>query len=317
VNKLFTLFPEQASDIARWIDLLYLFEIVVSAIFATLIFFLVIYFAIRYRRRDPDRIPEPIEGHRGLELIWTIIPLVLVMIMFGWGVILYFRAAVAPDDAMPVYVVGKQWMWKLQHPNGRREINELHVPVGQPVKLIMSSEDVIHSFFVPAFRMKQDVLPGRYTTAWFRPTKPGTYHLFCAEYCGTQHSRMIGRVVVMNPAEYQVWLGGVVVGESMEQAGARLFDEQRCNTCHAAGDSQLGPSLIGVFGSRVELEGGGSAVADEAYLRESILKPQARTVRGYQPVMPTYETLLSEEQLMQIIAYLKSLGTTPRGGVSP
>jgi len=303
---------------ASRIDALYFFEIAVSVFFTVLICVLVLTFAIRYRRqRHSSHVPEPIEGHYGLEAVWFIIPLILVMIMFGWGTTLYFEASMPPDDAIPVYVVGKQWMWKVQHPNGKREINELHVPTGEAVKLIMSSEDVIHSFFIPAFRVKQDVLPGRYTTAWFEATKEGTYHLFCAEYCGTQHSSMIGRVVVMPPTAYQNWLSGGVAGESMVDAGARIFTEQGCDTCHAAGDTQLGPSLMGVFGSTVELEGGRTVMADESYLRESILKPQAKVVAGYQPVMPTYDALLSEEQLMQVIAYIKSLAELNQAAETP
>jgi cytochrome c oxidase subunit 2 len=208
-------------------------------------------------------------------------------------------------------------MWKIQHPEGQREINELHVPVGKPVKLLMTSEDVIHSFFIPAFRVKHDVLPGRYTTLWFEATRPGEYHLFCAEYCGTQHSRMIGRVVAQEPAEYEKWLSGVPSGESMEMAGERLFQQYFCNTCHrpegGARIPQRGPVLDGLFGAKVQLQSGQSVVADEAYLRESILTPAAKVVAGYRPVMPTFQGQISEEGVLQLIAYIKSLQKQPGG----
>jgi cytochrome c oxidase subunit 2 len=237
------------------------------------------------------------------------------MIMFAWGASLYFRFSTAPSHALSLYVVGKQWMWKIQHPEGRREINELHVPVGQPVKLTMTSEDVIHSFFVPAFRMKMDVVPGRYTTTWFEATKAGEYHLFCTEYCGTEHSRMIGRVVVMEPVEYEQWLSGGngaarAPGEAPEVAGARLFQEQRCMTCHGGpiGGMVLGPPLAGLFGTPVKLRNGETVIADESYIRESILNPTAKLVAGYQPLMPTYQGQISEEGVLQLIAYIRSLG---------
>jgi len=246
-----------------------------------------------------------------LEIVWTVIPLALAMVMFGWSTSLYFTLSRPPSDAIQMYAVGKQWMWKFQHPEGRREINELHVPLGQNVRLTMSSEDVIHSFFVPAFRVKQDVLPGRYTQVWFRATRTGTYHLFCAEYCGTQHSGMIGRVVVMEPHDYESWLagaGGGVPGQTLAQAGERLFTERACVTCHLESGQGPGPSLVGVPGSTVKLADGSSVVADDTYLRESILNPFAKLVQGYPPVMPPFQGQLSEEQLMQLLAYIKSLG---------
>lgn len=300
---------------AARVDALYYFLIAVSLFFATLIFLLVVYFAVRYRRRSEDERPQPIHGDLRLELLWTIIPLGLAMMMFVWGANLYFTLSRPPSDALNLYVVGKQWMWKIQHPTGQREINQLHVPVGQPVKLTMTSEDVIHSFFIPAFRMKMDVVPGRYTTTWFEATKAGEYHLFCTEYCGTNHSRMIGRVVVMEPVQYEQWLqsengtGRVTVGETPTVAGARLFEEQRCVTCHAAniGGLVLGPSLAGLFGKAVQLQNGETVTADESYIRESILNPTAKMVAGYQPLMPTYQGQISEEELFQLIAYIRSL----------
>ena len=309
----FPLFPEQASAAARQVDALYYFLIAVSAFFAVLIAVLLVTFALKYRRRSESERPAPIHGSLVLELTWTIIPFGLAMVMFFWGAQLYVSLSRPPDDALQVFVVGKQWMWKLQHLEGRREINELHVPVGRSVKLTMTSEDVIHSFFVPAFRVKADVIPGRYTTLWFHPTKPGTYHLFCAEYCGTEHSGMIGRVVVMEPAEFQTWLSGGPVG-SLATAGQKLFEQLGCITCHREDSGARGPHLVGLFGKPVPLKGGGTAIADESYLRESILNPQAKVVAGFEPIMPTFKGLVSEEGIMQLIAYIKSLEAPEAAG---
>ncbi|MFQ5983180.1 MAG: cytochrome c oxidase subunit II, partial [Woeseiaceae bacterium] len=228
----FPLIPDQASTIAGRVDALYYFLVAVAVFFTILIFVLIIYFAIKYRRRAEGERAQPVADNLRLEIVWTVIPLVIVMVSFAWGARLYFTMSRPPADALEISVVGKQWMWKLQHPTGQREIDELHVPVGRPVKLTMASEDVIHSFYVPAFRIKMDVVPGRYTTAWFEATKTGEYHLFCAEYCGAKHSTMIGRVVVMEPMEYQRWLSGGVIGEPPEVAGERLFLQLGCNACH-------------------------------------------------------------------------------------
>jgi cytochrome c oxidase subunit II len=302
------LFPEQASTVAGRVDALYFFLLAVSFFFTVLIFTLVFAFAIKYRRRSEDEVPPAIHGSLRLEIFWSVIPLALAMVMFGWGATVYFDMMRPPAEAMEIFVVGKQWMWKIQHPQGPREINELHVPVGVPVKLTMTSEDVIHSFYIPAFRVKMDVLPGRYTTLWFEATKTGEFHLFCAEYCGTQHSGMIGRVVVMEPLDYQNWLAGGPPAESLEQAGERLFTQMQCNTCHFAGPDARGPVLEGVYGSQVRLADGRTVLADQTYLRESILNPAAKIVAGYRPVMPTFAGQLSEEQVLQLIAYIKSLG---------
>jgi cytochrome c oxidase subunit 2 len=214
-----------------------------------------------------------------------------------------------------VYVVAKQWMWKLEHSEGQREINELHVPVGRDVKLIMTSQDVIHSFFVPAFRMKQDVLPGRYTMAWFRATKPGTYHLFCAEYCGTQHSGMIGDIVVMEPAQYEAWTSGSSTGP-LSATGEKVFGELGCSTCHRADSQGRGPNLQNVFGKPVELADGRTVMADENYVRECILDPGSRRVKGFQPIMPTFQGLVSEEQVNALVAYVKSLSKAATPGTN-
>ena len=310
----FRIFPEQASTLAPQTDALLFFLLAVTTFFVVLIAGTIIVFMIRYRRRDPDEIPESgAHGSLALEIAWTVPPLVIVMIIFFWGASLFATIQRPPDDAINIDVVGKQWMWKLQHMEGRREINELHIPVGKPVKLTMTSEDVIHSFFVPAFRTKQDAVPGRYTTTWFEATKPGAYHLFCAEYCGTIHSGMIGYVIAMEPAEFQAWLqsgqAGGLPPVSPAAAGEALFQAQGCVSCHAAGTGQRGPQLAGLFGTTVHFEDGGTSVADENYLRESILEPQAHLVQGYQAIMPTYQGLLSEENVMQLIAYLKTLKT--------
>jgi cytochrome c oxidase subunit II len=235
----------------------------------------------------------------------------LVMVMFVWSTSLYFKLARPPADSMQIYAVGKQWMWKFQHPEGVREINALHVPLGQNVRMIMASEDVIHSFFVPAFRVKQDVVPGRFTQAWFRATRTGEFHLFCTEYCGTQHSGMIGTVTVLEPSDYEAWLAGggtAAPGQTLAQMGERLFNERACNTCHLPSGEGRGPSLVGLLGATVQLEGGGSAVADETYVRESILNPAAKIVAGFQPLMPTFQGQLSEEQIVELLAYIRSLG---------
>ncbi|HTO87884.1 MAG TPA: cytochrome c oxidase subunit II [Thermoanaerobaculia bacterium] len=311
------LFPQQASSFAPHVDALYGFLIAVTAFFSLLIGTLVVSFAIRYRRRSPGEIPPVVHESGLLELVWTVIPLGLVLIMFFWGAAVYFRITRPPTGAIEIYVTGKQWMWKIQHGDGHREMNELHVPVGQPVRLTMASEDVIHSFFVPAFRFKRDVVPGRFSIAWFEATKPGRYHLFCAEYCGTRHSGMIGWVYAMKPADYQAWLSGGAAGESLAAAGAKRFQEQACNTCHAEQAGARGPSLVGLFGKTVHLQGGQTVVADEAYLRESITNPQARLVEGYPPIMPTFQGLISEEGLLQLIAYIKSLSPSPAAGAAP
>jgi cytochrome c oxidase subunit 2 len=312
----FPLFPQQASTVASQVDALYYFLIVISVFFGLLIALAVISFGIKFRRREGNERSTEIHGSLALELIWTLIPFGLAMVIFAWSANLYLHIIRPPDNAMPIFVVGKQWMWKLQHLEGRREINELHVPVGRPVKLIMTSEDVIHSFFVPAFRIKQDVVPGRYTTAWFEASRVGTYHLFCAEYCGTQHSGMIGRVVVMEPTDYQNWLAGDAGRVPLAEAGEALFTQLGCASCHTGESGSRGPTLVGLFGKRVQLADGQNVVADETYLRESIVKPQAKLVAGYQPIMPTFQGLVSEEGLLQLIAYIQSQGDAP-GEVRP
>jgi len=308
------LFPEQASTLAGQVDALYFFLIGVSVFFSLLIAGLVIYFAVKYRRRsETEAPPEPAAPAVTLEIVWSVIPLAISMIIFAWSASVFFKINRPPDDALEVYVVAQQWMWKLQHMEGQREINELHIPLGRAVRLKMTSEDVIHSFYVPAFRVKQDVLPGRYTQMWFHPTKPGKYHLFCAEYCGTKHSGMIGWVYVMAPQDYEAWLSGGTGEGTLAARGDKLFQDLACTNCHKADGSGRGPSLEGIYGKTVELEGGQKAVVNDDYLRESILSPQAKIAKGYQPVMPTFQGLVSEEQLLQLIEYVKSLQTQKVG----
>ncbi|HUF78946.1 MAG TPA: cytochrome c oxidase subunit II [Thermoanaerobaculia bacterium] len=307
------LYPESASTVAGSVDALFWTWVAISAFFSLLIAVAIFYFFIRYQRRRPGEIGHDDEGSMKLEIAWSAIPLVIALAMFGWGTKVFFTQSRPPADAVEYFATGKQWMWKIQHPSGRREINELHVPVGRPIKLTMISEDVIHSFFVPAFRVKADVLPGRYTTLWFEATKPGEYHLFCAEYCGTEHSLMGGTVYVMEPDEYEAWLAREAVpGGGAAASGEQLFTALACETCHRTGSRARGPDLIGVFGSRVELADGSTVVADETYLRESILNPAAKVVRGYQPLMPSFQGQVSEDQLLQLIQHIKSLG--PRAG---
>jgi cytochrome c oxidase subunit 2 len=314
--------PPSASSVATEMDLLYLFITAVSAFFVVLVAALVFAFAIKFRRRHPDEVGADIHGSLILELSWTIIPFILAMIMFVWGADLFFRLSRPPVDSMDIFVVGKQWMWKVQHPTGVREINQMHVPIGRNVRVTLGSEDVIHNYAIPAFRVKMDAVPGKLTTLWFNATVPGTYHLFCMEYCGTKHSGMIGDVIAMTPEDYEVWLaaGGTVETGPVEtpaETGQRLFNGQfACSTCHVADGSGLGPILNGVFGRTETLADGRTVVADDNYLRESIVNPSAKIVRGYPSpsLMPPYQGQATEEQIMALIAYVKSLkptATTP------
>jgi cytochrome c oxidase subunit II len=308
----FTLFPEQASTMAGRVDALYFFLVGLSAFFSILIAGLIVYFAVKFRRRSPQAVGDRIHGGMALEITWTVLPLFMVLGIFVWGASVFFAMARPPDETINIYVVGKQWMWKFQHLDGQREIDELHVPVNRAVKLIMTSEDVIHDLFVPAFRIKADVLPGRYTSIWFQATKPGRYHLFCAEYCGTKHSGMIGAVVVMDPTEYQAWLSGGGPEGSLAEGGAKLFASLACNTCHRPDAQGRGPVLEGLFGKTVTLQSGETVTVDEAYVRESILNPSAKVAAGFQPIMPTFQGLVTEEQLLELIEYVKSLQAMPQ-----
>lgn len=308
----FPLFPEAASAISGKVDALYFFALALSAFFSLLIAALIFLFFVKYRRRTENEIGQPIHGSMALEIGWSVIPLVITMVLFAWGAKVFLEIVTPPADAKEYFVTGKQWMWKVQHPSGQRENNSLHVPIGQPIKLTMTSEDVIHSFYIPAFRVKQDVLPGRYTTLWFEATKPGVYHLFCAEYCGAEHSRMIGSVTVLPQNEYQAWLeggaGGALAAEP-QSVGARLYSQYACDTCHSSASTQRGPALAGILGKEVTFADGTTLVRDESYLRESILHPNARIVAGYSQIMPTFQGQVSEMDIRQLITHIQSLDT--------
>jgi cytochrome c oxidase subunit 2 len=308
MDRNFDLFPEQASTAAQRVDNLYFFLCALTAFFTLLIFVLIVYFALKYRRRDATP-PAPVASSTALELFYTIVPFLITMVIFFWGAKVYFFQYRPPADALSISIIGKQWMWKMQHENGKREINALHVPRGQPVKLTLGSQDVIHSFFIPAFRIKMDAVPGRSTTTWFEATKTGEYHLFCTEYCGKDHSKMIGTVVVMEPHEYQAWLAGSVEDDPPAVSGAKIFTQFNCHTCHG----QSAPTLSGLFGSKRRLADGSTILADEHYLRESIIDSTAKLAEGYPPLMPSFRGQISEEQLLHLIAYIKSL-KDPIGG---
>jgi cytochrome c oxidase subunit II len=301
----------QASSWANdWQNLFY-FEVGIFVFFSLLIFTVILYFAVKYRRRPGNEAPPPTKDYLPLEITWTVIPAGICVVMFLWGAMLFIRNGIAPESSMEIFVVGKQWMWKFQYTNGRRDINELHVPAGVPIKLTMASEDVIHDLAIPAFRIKKDVVPGHYTSLWFKATKPGRYHLYCDQYCGTSHSAMVGWVIVMQPAEYVQWLGGNGGGKSLAEAGADLYRQYACSTCHDIG---RGPSFVGLYGSSVKLNNGQTVMADDAYIRESILNPSAKIVAGYTPIMPTFQGQLSEEQILQLTAYIKSLAKQEEEG---
>lgn len=305
-------FPEQASTVASRVDALFIFLCVVTGTMAVLIAGLVIYFAFRYRRRFEHQTTPRITGNDRLEWFWTITPLFVFVIMFVWGANIYTSVAQPPPDAPEVFVIGKQWMWKIQHPDGQREINQLTIPVGRPVKLTLTSEDVIHDFFVPAFRTKIDVIPGRYVQTWFHPTKVGEYHLFCSQYCGTSHSQMVGKVVVMERDAYCEWLDRYAEG-SLALEGRKLFLKLQCITCHSADAEARAPVLEGLYGKTVPLRNGRTVLADDGYLRESILYPEAKVVQGWEPLMPTFKGQVDEEDLIKLLSYIKSLrpGQTP------
>lgn len=291
---------------AGHVDALYLFLVLITAFFSLLIAGLILFFIIRYRK-TPERQAQQIHGSMLLEIVWTVIPLGISMVIFVWGALLYFRLQRPPGDALEVYGVAKQWMWKFQHPGGQREINALHVPMGRPVKVTLISQDVIHDFSVPAFRIKTDVLPNRYMATWFTPTTPGTYHLFCSQYCGTQHSAMIGDVVVMKPEDYAQWLASGKAEGSLASQGEKLFQEFGCTTCHRPDSGARGPNLQGLYGRPVRLSDNRVVIADDSYIRESILQPNAKIVNGFQPIMPTFQGVVSEEGLIQITEYIKHM----------
>lgn len=308
MNTQFRLMPEQASSIAAEVDALYAFLLIVSAVLTVGIAGAILYLAIKYRRNSRvDR--TPVQAHfLAIEISWIVGPFLPTMVMFVWGARLYFIQSHPPSNAMVINCVGRQWMWKFQHPDGRAEINDLHVPLNQPIRINMISDDVIHSLYIPACRVKQDVLPGRYTSIWFRPTQVGVYHLFCAEYCGAKHSGMRGLVHVLEPARYQQWLEDRTGGEPAIGV-VRLFDQLRCYSCHlGGGEGSRGPSLQNLFGKTVALQEGQTVVADENYIRESILRPGAKIAAGFDALMPSFEGQVTEEGILQLISEIKSMG---------
>ncbi len=314
--------PQQASTFAKEIDTLYFVLWALTLIFSAIVGFLILFFVIRYKKGSNVSRANLVHTSHSLELAWSIIPLFLGLIIFAWGAKLYADVYKVPSNAKEVFVIGKQWMWHLQHSNGIRENNELHVPIGQPVKLTMISQDTIHSFFVPDFRIKRDVLPGRYTTVWFQATKPGRYHLFCAEYCGMQHSLMGGWVYVMEPKDFEKWqnsngqkpgdatMNTPTARQSLSEQGAEIYQSVGCANCHAPQDNRRGPSLYAIYGKKRQFVDGRTEIADRAYIRESILKPGEKITAGYENIMPVYDGQLTEEQVNALIAYIKSLGTT-------
>jgi cytochrome c oxidase subunit II len=316
----FPLFPDRASSLASRVDVLFFVWLALATLVASAIAILIVFFAVKYRSGSSANratAPEAVRARRDrrIELAWIFIPLGLFVVMFAWAAELYYEHAAPPADAMDVYVIGKQWMWKLEHAGGQREIDELHVPAGRPVRLVMTSQDVIHDFFMPVFRIKQDVLPGRYTILWFTATKPGDYHLFCSQYCGTDHSRMIGHVVVMAPAAFAAWLARGNGAQTMAARGAARFRQYGCSGCHGANASVHAPKLEGLFGKPVQLEGGGSVIADERYVHDSVMLPKKEITAGYAPIMPSFQGQIAEEDLLDIVEYIKSLRDVPAGTV--
>jgi cytochrome c oxidase subunit 2 len=305
------LYPEQASNFAPSVDALMVYITAVCLFFAVAVTAAVIFFFFKYRRNKPGEIGVPIHGDMRLEVLWLVVPLLLALTMFAGGAVIYVDYRRPPMDTLDIYVIGKQWMWKVQQPTGLKEINELHVPVGRNVKLILASEDVIHNFAVPDFRVKMDVVPGHYNTMWFRPTKPGKYHFFCSQYCGTNHAVMGGWVTVLEPVDYEAWLSGSSADANPVVAGEKLFAEKACSTCHLPDGKGRAPSLNGVYEGKVLLADGSTVSADDAYIRESILAPNAKVVAGFLPVMPSFQGQLTEEQILTLTAYIKSLQSQP------
>jgi len=305
----FNLRPASASTMAPDVDHLYFILTGISIFFSVLIFGLILYFMIKYRKRS-DAIPPPTRMSIPLEVTWIVIPVLICAFLFVRASAVFVHYQDPPSGSLEIFVVGKQWMWHIQHSEGPREINQLHIPIGVPIKLTMTSQDVIHDFFVPAFRQKMDVVPGRYTTEWFQATQLGTYHFFCSQYCGTSHSGMIGWVTVMKPEDYAGWLRSNATPESSAVAGRRLFSQFGCEGCHAPDGAGKGPSLTGIFGKTAALENGETRTVDEGFIRQMIVNPASLPVSNYPQIMPTFSGQLDEEQIMQLVAYIKSLGGT-------
>jgi cytochrome c oxidase subunit 2 len=304
--KYFPIFPDSASTMAPRVDALYFFILGVTIFFTMLVALLILVFSIKYRK-EKHPVPVQIHGSIPLEIFWTLVPLGIAMVIFAWGALLFFEQRHPPKSSMTIYGIGKQWMWKFEHPGGQREINNLHVPVGVPVRMTLISQDVIHDFFVPAFRTQMDVLPGRYTEVWFEATKPGTYHLFCNQYCGTKHSTMVGEVSAMPYDDYQQWLRGSGAFGSLATEGQKVFASMGCPTCHTGADNARGPNLYNLYGRLERLQDNRTVLADDSYIRESILNPSAKIVYGFQNIMPTFQGQMNEDEMIEIVEYIKSL----------
>jgi len=305
------LFPREASTVAPYMDALYFFLVAMTIVGLILVGTILVAFSMRYRK-SVHPVATQIEGSTLLEATWTIIPLAIFLVCFVWGALLYFRIYNPPVNSMNIYIVGKQWMWKAEHPGGQHEIDALHVPTGRPIQLTMISQDVFHSFSIPDFRVKREVIPGRYSTVWFEATTPGTYHIFCTQYCGTNHSAMIGEVTVLTPADYEKWTQESTSGMSLAQNGERLFASMGCNACHSGNAAARGPNLAGVYGSKLQLTSGQEVLVNDAYLRDAILNPSQHVTAGYAPIMPTYQGQISEDGLIDLVEYMKTLKTNYR-----
>ncbi|MDB6048737.1 MAG: cytochrome [Pseudomonas sp.] len=307
-DQFMRLWPEQASLYAGQVDRLVIAFTVMMAFFVLPVLVALGVFIYRYRRGRPaDRDHRP-ETNMHVEITWIVLPFIGAMVVFGWSAYLFFQARTPPDDALEVQVTARQWMWKFQHQGGQREINTLHVPARRPVKLTMISEDVIHSLFFPSLRIKQDVLPGRYTMLWFEAQHSGTYEVYCAQFCGSDHASMLARLVVLDPADYQNWLQSSGGHEDLAAQGKTLFRQYGCSGCHASqSTTPIAPPLEGLFGRQVALSDGTHVLADDSYLRDSILLPQKQVVAGYAPIMPTYSNLLDEDAIQRLVAYIRSL----------
>ncbi|HXX43727.1 MAG TPA: cytochrome c oxidase subunit II [Candidatus Acidoferrales bacterium] len=306
--------PAAASSIARGVDRLYLVLSGITAFFTVLIFSIIFVFMIKYRRRSDGEKSAETHTPLAVELTWTIIPSLICAVLFVWSAALYVQNARPPASSTEIFVIGKQWMWHLQHSEGPREINELHVPVGVPIKLTITSQDVIHDFYIPAFRVKKDALPGRYTSLWFQATETGTFHLFCAQYCGTNHAEMIGWVYVMSPTDYAAWLAGGEKTESLAQQGERLFTQFGCDSCHTGEAGAQAPSLAGVYGKPEKMANGETRIVDESLISQAIWVPTSVHLPNYKSIMPTYQGQVDSEQMVRLIAYVKSLSSQERNG---
>jgi len=306
------LMPPASSTIAGDVDALFYLILYISIFFFVLVVGAALIFTLKYRRKGEAAVESQVDHSLKLEIVWTVVPVIIVVILFVLGFTVFMKMNIVPKDAIEIKVTAQRWLWTFDYPGGSNSVNELVVPAGKPIKLLMSSTDVIHSFFVPDFRVKMDVLPNRYSTAWFTAPDPGEHNLMCAEYCGKGHSEMLARVKVVSDREYTEWLqkgSGPPEGMSLEKYGEGLFTSRRCVTCHSVdGSVNVGPSFLELFGHQVYFKGGGQTVADENYIRESMLDPEAKIVDGFDPVMPTYQGILNDREIDALIVYIKSLG---------